>query len=133
MFERARQRRLPASFVDLRHQATHEDLPTLPILRQAVKKGIDWLWQDFWCRQGASKRTLSKLTEVPLIRLELEYYKDLPPVESASQARSTLDQRATKTCVELVKLCKGDEDLLAELAIIMIEWGFMVPDSERHE
>ena len=134
MFERARQLLLPNSFVDLRHQATHENLPPLPILRQAVKKGIDWLWQDFWYRQGISKRTLSKLTEVPLIRLELEYYTELPPVERGSQAASSiLDQRAAKTCMELVRLCKGDEDLLAELAMIMIEWGFMVPDSERHE
>ena len=133
MFERARQLRLPASFVDLRHQATHEDLPTLPILRQAVKRGIDWLWHDFWCRQGISQRTLSRSREVPLIRLELGYYNGLPPVERDSEARSTLDERATKTCVELVKLCKSDEDLLAELSMILIEWGFMVPDSEQNE
>ena len=133
MFEKARQLRLPASFVDLRHQATHDDLPTVPILRQAVKKGIDWLWQNFWCHQGTSKRTLSRKTEVPLIRLELERYTELPPVEHDPQAWSTLNERATTTCVELVRLCKGTEDLSAELAMIIIEWGFMAPNSGDFE
>ncbi|KAL8795122.1 MAG: hypothetical protein Q9195_002419 [Heterodermia aff. obscurata] len=133
MLERAKQLRLPASFVDLRHQATHEDLPTLPILRQAVKQGIDWLWQDFWCRQGLSKRILFKLTDVPLIRLELELYSELPPVGRDPQAGPIIDARATKICVELVKLCKGDENVLAELAMIIIEWGFMIPESDHHE
>ena len=133
MIERAVQLRLPASFVDLRHQATHENLPSLPILRQAVKKGIDWLWQDFWCRQGISKHTFSRQKEVPLIRLELERYSGRPPVGRHSQARFTPDQRAAKTCCELVRLCKNNEDLLAELAMILLESGFMVPDSGNHE
>lgn len=133
MLERAKQLRLPASFVNLRHLATHEDLPTLPALRQAVKAGIDWLRQNFWAHQGLSKRILHELTEAPLLRLELELYNELPPVEHDSRARLVLDERATKTCVELVKLCKGDEDLLAELAMIIIECGFMVPDSGDHE
>ena len=134
MFERARQLRLPASFVDLRHQATHDiDLPSIHILRQAVKKGLDWLWQDFWCHQGLSKRNLSRQTEVPLIRLELERYTELPLVERNSQARSTSDQRAAKICCELVRLCKGDEDLSTELAMILLEWGFMIPDSGNDE
>ena len=133
MFERAKQLRLPASFVDLRHEATHVELPSLPILRQAVKKGLDWLWFDFWCHQCPPKRTLSILAEVPRLRQELERFTELALIEPEAQAQSRLDQRAMETCLELVKVCKGEETLLAELARIIIEWGFMVPDSEHHE
>lgn len=39
---------LPAAFVELRHQATHEQLPTLAKLRPAAKKALDWIWDYYW-------------------------------------------------------------------------------------
>ncbi|KAG5915160.1 hypothetical protein E4U42_000116 [Claviceps africana] len=39
---------LPATFVELRHQATHERLPSLPKLRSAAKKALDWIWNYYW-------------------------------------------------------------------------------------
>ncbi|KAG5998838.1 hypothetical protein E4U54_002108 [Claviceps lovelessii] len=39
---------LPATFVELRHQATHEQLPSLAKLRSAAKKALDWIWNYYW-------------------------------------------------------------------------------------
>ncbi|KAK3501609.1 Las1-like protein [Neurospora crassa] len=39
---------LPATFVELRHQATHEQLPSLTRLRTAAKKGLEWIWDYYW-------------------------------------------------------------------------------------
>lgn len=39
---------LPATFVELRHQATHEQLPSLTRLRTAAKKGLEWIWEYYW-------------------------------------------------------------------------------------
>lgn len=39
---------LPATFVELRHQATHEQLPTLAKLRPAARKALDWIWDYYW-------------------------------------------------------------------------------------
>ncbi|KAK1778327.1 Las1-like-domain-containing protein [Copromyces sp. CBS 386.78] len=39
---------LPATFVELRHQATHEQLPSLTRLRTAAKKGLGWIWEYYW-------------------------------------------------------------------------------------
>jgi len=39
---------LPATFVELRHQATHEELPSLPKLRSATKKALEWIWGYYW-------------------------------------------------------------------------------------
>ena len=39
---------LEASFVELRHQCTHEALPSLTRLRGAAKKALDWLWENYW-------------------------------------------------------------------------------------
>lgn len=39
---------LPATFVELRHQATHEQLPSLTRLRAGAKAGLDWIWEYYW-------------------------------------------------------------------------------------
>lgn len=39
---------LPATFVELRHQATHEQLPSLTRLRAAAEKALDWIWGYYW-------------------------------------------------------------------------------------
>lgn len=39
---------LPATFVELRHQATHEQLPSLAKLRSAARKALDWIWNYYW-------------------------------------------------------------------------------------
>lgn len=39
---------LPATFVELRHQATHEQLPSLSKLRTAAKKALAWIWDFYW-------------------------------------------------------------------------------------
>lgn len=39
---------LPATFVELRHQATHEQLPSLGKLRTAANKALVWIWDYYW-------------------------------------------------------------------------------------
>ncbi|KAI1342257.1 Las1-domain-containing protein [Xylariaceae sp. FL0016] len=39
---------LPATFVELRHQATHEQLPSLSRLRSAAQKALLWIWDYYW-------------------------------------------------------------------------------------
>lgn len=42
---------LPLWFVELRHAATHEDLPSLSVLRDAARKAMDWLYERYWLPQ----------------------------------------------------------------------------------
>ncbi|KAI0459816.1 Las1-like-domain-containing protein [Xylaria acuta] len=39
---------LPATFVELRHQATHEQLPSLSKLRSAANDALAWIWHFYW-------------------------------------------------------------------------------------
>ncbi|KAF3002811.1 Saccharopine dehydrogenase [NADP(+), L-glutamate-forming] [Neopestalotiopsis sp. 37M] len=39
---------LPATFVELRHQCTHEQLPSLLKLRSAAQKSLIWIWDYYW-------------------------------------------------------------------------------------
>ncbi|KAI5960515.1 LAS1 [Candida theae] len=44
----AKQLNLPTFFVELRHMGTHENLPSLDILRIATKDALTWLYDNYW-------------------------------------------------------------------------------------
>ena len=50
----ARRHGLPPMLVDLRHAATHGDLPSLSALQTAAGEAIDWLLARYWTRQDAA-------------------------------------------------------------------------------
>lgn len=50
MYSIAKSIGLPATYVELRHQATHEELPSLPKLRTATEKGLRWIWDYYWAQ-----------------------------------------------------------------------------------
>lgn len=48
MYSKAQQIGLPALFVDIRHEATHGEMPSMTTLRQAAARAMQWLWDDYW-------------------------------------------------------------------------------------
>lgn len=41
---------MKAEFVALRHEATHEELPSLRRLVKATGEALEWLWRVYWSR-----------------------------------------------------------------------------------
>src|SRR5947207_2162007 len=39
---------MPELFVELRHRATHDEMPGLEELRQMARQGLEWLWERWW-------------------------------------------------------------------------------------
>lgn len=39
---------LPRTLVDIRHEATHHELPSLPLLRLGVQQALGWLKDTYW-------------------------------------------------------------------------------------
>ena len=50
----AEQLNLPRLFVDIRHDATHGQLPALPMLQFAAKQALEWLHANYWREQERS-------------------------------------------------------------------------------
>ncbi|ROW02756.1 hypothetical protein VSDG_01955 [Cytospora chrysosperma] len=48
MYGVARTVGLPAGFVELRHQGTHEAMPGLAQLRPAAARALRWIWEYYW-------------------------------------------------------------------------------------
>lgn len=73
------------------------------------------------------------VSTVPHLRYEVEQYYEFAVAERKRHSQPMLNDKATEICRDLVRICKSGEEVLTELAIIMIEWGFMVPDTGRDE
>ncbi|GEQ71733.1 hypothetical protein JCM33374_g5419 [Metschnikowia sp. JCM 33374] len=53
---------LPHSFVEIRHCATHEKLPSLELLRSTSHRALQWLYTNFWV----------SLDRLPEVRISIE-------------------------------------------------------------
>ncbi|KAF8852599.1 Las1-domain-containing protein [Acephala macrosclerotiorum] len=68
MYSIAKTLGLPATYVELRHQATHEELPSLSKLRIATQKALRWIYDYYWIHlkevvstKGESRAYVDKL------------------------------------------------------------------------
>ena len=140
MYAKAKQINLPASFVELRHEATHGDLPALVVFRRAVEKSLDWLWNDYWkylgVRSGnldeddidAFKEGREKLKEK--FRAILRDYNEASEGAIKSTGHKDLAVPADLTdevCLKLVKICKDEKLVVIELAKVFLEYQVLIP------
>ncbi|PUU81452.1 Las1-like-domain-containing protein [Tuber borchii] len=127
---------LPTSFVEIRHAATHEALPSLPLLRAATTRALDWLWENYWCSLSSSSSSSSSDPEeeeeeeeegIIKARALLKSFRTLRRAEPARPLRSNDTREETKLAMSLIKECiriavtTGDglvEALLEEKALI---------------
>ena len=61
---------LPRILVDVRHEASHNELPSLPLLRLAADSALTWLAHSYWQAQ-ADHVALRKIQIVELIKVAL--------------------------------------------------------------
>lgn len=66
---------LPATFVELRHQATHEQLPSLAKLRPAAQKALAWIWDYYWKHLDAAEGLSASKTD-PCCEAVLAYLRE---------------------------------------------------------
>lgn len=136
MYQAANHIGLPESFVELRHQATHDELPVLLVLRQAVTRSLKWLWQYYWRTIDIRSGALDSEDEAfvdgimnlkdrfrSILRGYMEARMDVVKGKTSKPARDEL----TKTCQELVLICKGNDATLKMLATVLLECEFLIP------
>lgn len=63
MYSIAKTLGLPATYVELRHQATHEELPSLSKLRIATQKALKWIYDYYWAHLNEGVPSASESRE----------------------------------------------------------------------
>jgi Las1-like len=83
---------LPESFVELRHQAIHEEMPSLEVLRSRTREALEWLWGRWWKfnAKGSAEPALSEWEE--------KYGKKLRADESQTGAAEESLQESSLLC-----------------------------------
>ena len=68
---------LPASLVAIRHEATHNRLPSLPMLRLAAEQAMVWLHEHYWHPQHELYRSLPGCVEESLRKCQMAVDKKI--------------------------------------------------------
>ncbi|GJJ75938.1 ribosomal biogenesis protein LAS1 [Entomortierella parvispora] len=131
---------MPISFVELRHTATHDYLPSLTSLRRETNEAIGWLKENYWDKQlvpvrldeTPSEEMLSAMTDD--VRRIIEAYK----INKEKQIEeNNLSQPKTETHIvgrlvrDLIKRCRSGDELLETLVPVLLEPGMLVPKSKK--
>lgn len=74
---------IPAWLVDVRHEATHNQLPPLPVLRMAATTLLDYYQQVYWEPLAKARRN-----DVEQANTMLQAYKSATATKSSSNAQS---------------------------------------------
>lgn len=131
MFQRAVDLGLPASFVELRHEATHREPPSLVVLRKASQRSLEWLWDNYWAG-------IEELGDVPMIERNdtasirstlgdiLRKFSTGSEQSQKKRKRDEDDELAT----QLISRCAASDEGLKLLPAVLLEESVLI-DSER--
>lgn len=148
MFQRAIDLGLPASFVELRHEATHRELPSLIVLRNATQRSLEWLWDYYWAKadphampgpvntgacvvaagdndEGLLKESMREVLG-PLLKNEDDGRSSSsePPAKKRKPLQS---QYQTSIATQLASTCKAARNGAVALARLLLDEGVLIP------
>lgn len=136
MFQRAFDLGLPASFVELRHEATHREPPTLVVLRKATQRSLEWLWDNYWAG-------IDELGDAPPLdsddtaSVKKALLDTLLPVLGGSNAtaeplskKRKRDQDPT-TAVQLISICHVSGTGVRVLPSVLLDESMLIPAGRK--
>lgn len=136
----ARSMRLPASFVEVRHAATHEALPSLPVLRSLTSRALDWLWANYWISVGPVQEDTDAAAEAAHAALLARARAVLKTWRRARRANPLREikygdvtpegREAVKIINECAAICK-EEDGVDALIDALLEEKALVPAGRK--
>jgi ribosomal biogenesis protein LAS1 len=117
---------LPATYVELRHQATHEELPSLSKLRAGTQKALQWIWDYYWA-QLTEQKEKPEVDECKILVQRLVTEKDERTRRKLEASLSKWGEaRVFDTLMELQGMMKDAETLVR---IIKLQEKMMSPSS----
>lgn len=137
MLEIAKQIDMPAEFVALRHEATHEELPSVQRLVIATRQALSWLWKVYWSRledlestesERISRAALKDEVTVVLRRFR-KSRRDLLRNQTQTSSEQQLDR--DQTCDILERECKDSRSRIKSVAEALVEDSLLLPSSRE--
>ncbi|KAL0950695.1 hypothetical protein HGRIS_007472 [Hohenbuehelia grisea] len=118
---------LPAWLVELRHAATHEDLPSLELLRQAAKESMTWLLHNYFLPTlNPSSVPQTQAKPLPPLAPLLKRYKTLSKIIARDVTLTARYKNELGGVLRDTERWIGDAKVAANVAVGDLGWG---PDS----
>ncbi|KAI0639041.1 Las1-domain-containing protein [Trametes polyzona] len=130
----AQQLGLPAWFVELRHAATHEDLPSLEVLRDAAREGMAWLLHNYFLPtlNPSSPGTAPSQPLRPLAPLLKQYKTLLKATTRDATLRVQLRGDITKATREVERWI-AEAKVASAAASGAVGWEDAYPDGDEED
>ncbi|KAJ5636066.1 uncharacterized protein N7484_009379 [Penicillium longicatenatum] len=134
MFQRAMDLGLPASFVELRHEATHREPPSLVVLRKASQRSLEWLWDNYWAEiddlgfVSNVDHDDSASVQTALTSVLREFSTGSRSTEPQAKKRKRDQEISIST--DLVSICGNSIEAVRSLPTILLD-EFLLVGSER--
>lgn len=143
MFSRALDLGLPASFVELRHEATHRELPSLTVLRDSTGRSLEWLWGFYWrgvgvdsFSSGSGGGELEELVRgvlgqvVALVDATADG-KGVGSGDGLSRKKRRVQMDVASVAARVVGILKESRGAESALVRVMLREGWFVPAGRR--
>ncbi|RKP25088.1 Las1-like-domain-containing protein, partial [Syncephalis pseudoplumigaleata] len=115
---------MPPWFAELRHAGTHEQLPSLPVLRATCVQALQWLYNSYWSLQ----RSYFQETTGELRPLLLEYKEYRKKSIKGILLRMAIEEtRLLQSIVGLIDVDTFEDTLIP----ILLEPGYLVPMGKK--
>ncbi|KAL8675541.1 MAG: hypothetical protein Q9168_000053 [Polycauliona sp. 1 TL-2023] len=141
MYDKAKELHLPASFVELRHEAIHGEIPSLVVLRQAAQQALGWLQTNYWkhindeclwadgdlsCTGGGHTSKRVDLKNV------VQLYTDFHANASSKRDRNLDDEpRITESILQILEESEWSTQALAEFVGVLLDhWMLLCASNE---
>ncbi|KAJ7225899.1 Las1-like-domain-containing protein [Mycena pura] len=120
----ANQLGLPSWLVELRHASTHEDLPSLELLRQAARESMTWLLHNYFL-PTINPSTAPALTPAPLRPLSpvLKEYKSLRKIVTRDASLKSQYQHEINSVLRDIERWIAEVTVSANVAAGDLGWG----------
>lgn len=151
MFQRAMDLGLPASFVELRHEATHRELPSLVVLRNAAQRSLEWLWDYYWAKvDNKNNKNNTAASVVPgtgttemdstfddqlsvrtVMRDMLKQVEDDAEKEPPRKKRKSQHYQNSSIATQLVSVCKSFSEGSLILSRTLLHDSILIPAGRK--
>jgi len=134
MFQRAADLGLPASFVELRHEATHREPPSLVVLRKASQRSLEWLWDNYWVG-------VEDLGDVPAIEHDdsdsvKKAFRDVLRqfsigADSGPPSKKRKRDQEISVATQLVSICDASSQGVRSLPAVLLEESMLIGPARK--